>query len=92
MHHRMIPAWLLAAFFPFLVSGCSSSPSPSFPLFGAYFPSWLLCIAGGIIGALVTRVIFVRIGIDDQLPFRLLVYISVAAGIAFAMAIFIYGQ
>lgn len=61
-------------------------------MFGAFFPSWLICLAVGIIGALVMRIIFVRIGIDDRLPFRLLVYISLAAGIAFALAILIYGR
>lgn len=59
--------------------------------FGAYFPSWMLCVCIGIIGALAVRVVLVRAGIDDELPFRLLVYICLAAAIGFACALAIYG-
>ncbi|MFT0893080.1 YtcA family lipoprotein [Pseudochelatococcus sp. G4_1912] len=91
MHQVVFSRWF-AVFSSLAVAGCSSQPSPSFPLFGAYFPSWLAYLAVGIVGALVVRLIFVRTGVDDQMPFRLVVYISLAAGIAFALALLIYGR
>lgn len=74
------------------LSGCGEvPPSPSMFFFGAYFPSWMLCVCIGIIGALVVRAVLVRVGIDDELPVRLLVYVSLAAAIGFASALAIYG-
>lgn len=51
----------------------------------------MLCVAGGVIGALLVRAVFVYLGIDDQLPVRLLVYSCLAAIIGFASAFLIYG-
>jgi hypothetical protein len=70
------------------VGGCA----PSLPLFGAYFPSWLLCAVIGISGALAIRVVLVRVGIDDGLPLRLLVYVNLASAIACSVALLAYGQ
>ena len=81
---------ILAALTPLMlgVGGCS----PSLPLFGAYFPSWLLCAVFGISGALAIRVVLVRVGLDDALPLRLLVYVSLASTIACSVALLAYGQ
>ena len=70
------------------VGGCA----PSLPLFGAYFPSWLLCAVIGISGALAIRVVLVRVGIDDGLPLRLLVYVNLASAIACSVALLAFGQ
>ncbi|MBL8579882.1 MAG: hypothetical protein JNK47_21975 [Mesorhizobium sp.] len=75
------------------LSGCTPSQnSPSIPFFGAYFPSWLICLIGGVVGAVVVRVVFVRIGLDDGLPFRLLVYSCMAAAIGFILALAFFGR
>lgn len=66
--------------------------APSLPLFGAYFPAWLACAVAGILGAVVIRVIFIPIGIDDVLPWRLLVYVCLALAIAFAVSRFVFGR
>ena len=81
---------ILAALAPLMlgVGGCA----PSLPLFGAYFPSWLLCAVIGISGALAIRVVLVRVGIDDALPLRLLAYVSLASAIACSVALLAYGQ
>jgi len=81
---------ILAALAPLTlgVGGCA----PSLPLFGAYFPSWLLCAVIGISAALAIRVVLVRVGIDDALPLRLLVYVSLASAIACSVALLAYGQ
>lgn len=74
------------------VEGRAGQSSPSVPLFGAYFPSWLICAFMGTLGAIGVRVVFVRVGIDDLLPWRLPVYVSMASAIAFGCALFIYGR
>lgn len=75
-----------------VLTGCTRTASPAVPLFGAYFPSWLICLLGGVIGAVVVRVLLVRIGIDDGLPFRLLTYTGVAAIIGFVLALTVFGR
>jgi YtcA family len=84
------PLRILAAPAPLMlgVGGCA----PSLHLFGAYFPSWLLCAVIGISGALAIRVVLVRVGIDDALPLRMLVYVSLASAIACSVALLAYGQ
>lgn len=72
------PKAIVAALFSVTASGCTQTPAPAIPLMGAYFPSWLLCAFAGVLTAIVVRVVFVRIGIDDVLPARLLVYLAVA--------------
>lgn len=81
---------------PFLLglglAGCGGPASPSLPLFGAYFPSWLICGAIGVLGALAGRVLFIRLGVDEGLPLRSLVYICLALLVAFVAALLIYGR
>lgn len=62
------------------------------PLFGAYFPSWLICATAGVLGSVAVRAVFVRAGIDAVLPFRLPVYASLAAAIGFVLALTVYGR
>jgi len=42
---------------PIGLGGCSAAGAPSFDLFGAFFPAWLLCGIIGIAGAAVARVV-----------------------------------
>jgi hypothetical protein len=53
------------------LGGCSASGAPSFDLFGAFFPAWLLCGAIGIAGAAIARVAFVSSGLSNLLPYQL---------------------
>jgi len=74
------------------LTGCSGTRSPEVPLFGAYFPSWLVCLIAGTIGAVIMRVVLVRVGIDEGLPFRLLTYACIAAVIGFGLALTVFGR
>ena len=65
---------------------------PSFSLFGAYFPSWMLCLLVAIIIAILLRVVFIRLGVDDILPFRLTAYTAIVIAIACGLALFVYGR
>lgn len=62
---------------PALLTGCGQGGAPSFSLFGAFFPSWLLCSVLGIIAAFLARIIFVANGMANVLPFQLLVCTSI---------------
>lgn len=107
MSHRFVPDRLGVSSFPHLLrsggraaaglaatslGGCVPAGAPSIPFFGAYFPSWLLCAFLGILGAILVRVVFVRLGIDDVLPARLPVYVCVAAGIGFLVSVVSFGR
>ena len=41
-----------------LLAGCSQTPTIA--MFGAYFPGWLFCIAGGIVLALGAQAVLAR--------------------------------
>jgi hypothetical protein len=75
-----------------LLGGCTSAGAPSIALFGAYFPSWLACALAGILGAVVVRVIFIPLGLDDALPIRLPVYLAVAVSIGFSVSLLGFGR
>ncbi len=65
---------------------------PSFYLFGAYFPSWMLCLLVAVVTTLLLRVVFIWVGIDDILPFRLTAYTAIVVTIACAVLLFVYGR
>ncbi|CAA0125382.1 Uncharacterised protein [Halioglobus japonicus] len=74
------------------LQGCGYAASPSLPFYGAYFPSWLLCAALGVLGSVLVRALLIRLGVDDGIPLRTLVYISLAFLIAFAAAAIVFGR
>jgi len=81
------------AVIPYLfLAGCGQTSSPSQFLFGAYFPYWLICVGAGLCGAAVLRLVFIKIGLDELLPWRVVVYAALAALIGFALALSVYGR
>ncbi len=76
-----------------VLSGCDvSAGAPSLALFGAYFPSWLACALAGILGAVLVRLVFIPLGLDDALPVRLPVYVAIAAAIGFLVSLIGFGR
>lgn len=67
---RAIPVLLLP------LAGCKVAGAPSFPLAGAYFPSWMLCGIVGIVVAVGLRVLFLATDLDALLSLRLFTYVS----------------
>lgn len=61
------------------LQGCAGQASPSWTLFGAYFPAWLLCGLLGVLGALTARFGFVASGLATVIPFQL--WVCTAVGI-----------
>ena len=50
------------AFF-ILCSGCSRAPSVS--IVGSFFPVWMICVATGVVGAFIERIVIVRLGLEQ---------------------------
>ncbi|MCX5577743.1 YtcA family lipoprotein [Kaistia terrae] len=75
-----------------LLGGCTNAGAPTIAMYGAYFPSWLACALAGILGAVVVRLIFIPLGLDDVLPIRLPVYVAVAAAIGFSVSLLGFGR
>lgn len=65
---------------------------PTFYVFGAFFPSWLLCLFVALIIVLLLRVVFIRTGLDDLFAFHLTAYTAMVIAIACAMALVVYGR
>ena len=51
--------------------------APSFELFGAFFPAWMLCALIGIIGATGTRIALTTPTFNGVIPFQLAVCTAV---------------
>jgi hypothetical protein len=74
------------------LTGCSPiGGAPAIPLFGAYFPGWMACAFGGILGAILVRLVLIRAGIDDAIPIRLPIYMGIAATIGFLLYLYSFG-
>ncbi len=71
------------------LTGCSAGGAPSFDLFGAFFPAWLLCGVLGIVGAVVARAAFVGTGLANTLPYQLAVCTSI--GVITALLVWLVG-
>ena len=62
---------LLLGVIAMALSGCAERGAPSFVLFGAYFPAWMLVGGIGILTAVAARVLSLATGMADALPFPL---------------------
>ncbi|PLP97280.1 hypothetical protein [Cupriavidus pauculus] len=67
--------------------GCAGAPAV--PLFGAYFPLWLLSALVGIAGALIAWRIFVTTGWAETIRWQLLV--NTAIGLMIAEIVWLIG-
>jgi hypothetical protein len=67
-------AWLALG-----TSGCD----PVFDIEGAFFPAWMLCLLGGVIGAALLRPLFARSGLEPYLGPLPLIYSCLALLISF---------
>ena len=65
-----------------MMSGCTPRGAPSFVLFGAFFPAWMLLAFIGILAAVGTRVALVATGLAELLPLQLAVCVSAGVMVA----------
>jgi hypothetical protein len=68
------------------LAGCVARGAPSFVLFGAYFPFWLLSSVMGVVGALVAHRAFVATGWARGVPYQL----SVCTAIGIVVGVFFW--
>lgn len=62
-----------------LLAGCSATGGPpSVPIFGSFFPAWVICAVGGIFVAVIIRALLIALHIDEHLPAPPLVYLCLA--------------
>jgi hypothetical protein len=79
----MLPRAVLLVVMSCTLTGCSLAAAPSFELFGAYFPAWMLCALIGLVGAASTRVILTAPAFNGVVPFQFSV--CTAAGVIVAL-------
>jgi hypothetical protein len=75
-----------------VLGGCAAQGAPSFILFGAYFPSWMVCALIGIVGALAVRIVMVASGLSETLPFQLFVSASIGLIVAVSCWLLWFGR
>jgi hypothetical protein len=66
------------------LGGCATHGAPSFVLFGAYFPVWMLVGLIGILAGIAARVFMVATGLAEVVPSQLLTCVSIGVTIAIA--------
>lgn len=86
-HVRQFSGVLLIVLVTAGTGGCALRGAPSFVLFGAFFPAWMLLAGIGILAAIGTRVALVATGLAEILPLQLLVCVS--AGLTVAVVIWL---
>lgn len=69
-----------------ILAGCTTG-APAVPIFGSFFPAWIICAIGGILVAIIIRAVLIALHIDEHLPAPPLVYLclAISGGIAFWM-------
>lgn len=74
------------------LGGCRLESAPSYSLFGAFFPAWLLCSVLGLVAAFLFRGVVIAIGIEEAMPLKLLVYTAFGAGLAVWLWLALFGE
>jgi hypothetical protein len=76
-----------------VLSACNNlKGAPSYSIFGAFFPAWLLCAGIGLVGSVVLRVLVIALGFEEVLPWRLLVYTAFATGVTLWLWLALFGE
>lgn len=78
------------AIHPLVTAGMTSAPS--IPLFGSYFPFWLISLLAAIVLTVVVRVVLVLTGLDDILRWRVPVYFSMALSLTYVISFLFFGR
>jgi hypothetical protein len=73
----------LAAAGTIALAGCDRAPT--FNILGSFFPSWLICLFAGVVFAVVANRVFVRLALDKELLWPIVVYPCVALLLACAL-------
>lgn len=85
--------WFRALVFTALsqfLAGCNHVPSQD--ILGSFFPSWMLCAAGGILVTVTVRQIAIKTGIDSFVSARLILYLGLATSLTFVFWLVGFGN
>jgi len=74
-----------------MLSGCSRGGAPSFELFGAFFPAWMLCALFGILGAASARVVLTTPAFNGAIPLQLGVCTALGVIVALSSWMLLFG-
>ncbi len=80
--------WIVVFAPALLLCGCSRSPSVD--VLGSYFPAWIVCCLIGIVLAVATHFLLLRIKIEPAIPLKTIVYPCAAAAYTFLAWIVLY--
>ncbi|WP_084649844.1 YtcA family lipoprotein [Stappia stellulata] len=69
-------------FLPALSATSAAAAAPSVPMFGSYFPSWLLSFGAAVGLTVIARILFVTVGLEDILRWRGALYLCLVAGLS----------
>jgi len=79
MRRRLLPASPLIILAPAVLAGCSMhAHSPVLPLYGSFFPVWLIAALLGVICSVILRLLFIRVELHEHLPVAPLTYLCAA--------------
>lgn len=74
------------------LAGCVLHGAPSYSLFGAFFPAWLLCAGLGLLASILLRAVLIAADFEEALPFKLLVYVAFAIGVTLWLWLALFGE
>ncbi len=74
------------------LGGCALRGAPSYSIFGAFFPAWLLCAVLGIFASLILRTVLIAADFEEAMPFKLLVYLAFAVGSTLWLWLALFGE
>lgn len=66
--------------------------APSVPMFGSYFPYWLLSLFAAVVLTVLIRAVLIFAGVDDMLRWRVLTYMSLSLTLTYSISFLIYGR
>jgi hypothetical protein len=65
---------------------------PSLTIFGAFFPSWMLCAVIGIVVAVLVYVVLSRTRLGKELKPALITYPSISLTVTFVLWLTMFGH
>ncbi len=74
------------------LDGCAWRGAPSYSIFGAFFPAWLLCAVLGIFASILLRTVLIAADFEEAVPFKLLVYLAFAVGSTLWLWLALFGD
>lgn len=82
--------WLTApaVFLAPAIAGCGRAPT--FNILGSFFPSWLICLVVGIIFSAIANRVFIRLSLDKEILWPVVVYPCLALLFACALWLILF--